>query len=61
MAIIRPLALSVILLCAIEILQAAKAGLSDTAILIIAIIAVILALADLLAPLYARHPAPPPQ
>ena len=48
MTVIRPLHIGVILLCVIEILQGAKVSLSHTAQLIIAIVAVILVVLDLL-------------
>lgn len=48
MTVIRPLHVAVIILGAIEILQWAKANLSDTANLILAIIAVVFVVLDLL-------------
>ena len=57
MTVIRPLHIGVILLCVIEILQGAKASLSTTAQLIIAIVAVLLVVLDLLLP-YARRTVP---
>lgn len=57
MTIIRPLHIAVIILGAIEILQWAKAGLSDTANLILAIIAVVFVVLDLLV-YYSRRGTP---
>ena len=55
--VIRPLPFAVILLAVIEILQGAKVNLSPTAQLIIAIVAVIFAVVDLLL-IYSRRTAP---
>ena len=48
MTVLRPLHIAVLILCAIEILQWAKAGLSTTANLILAIIATVFAVLDAL-------------
>jgi membrane-bound ClpP family serine protease len=58
MTVIRPLHIAVILLAVIFILQGAKAHPSNTVVLILAIVAAILAVIDLLAPVtYGRRRA----
>lgn len=56
--LIRPLPFAVILLGAIEILQGAKVNLSHTAQLVLAIVAVILAVLDVLVVYSNRRVAP---
>lgn len=57
MIFIRPLHLAVVLLATIFILVAAKAHPSNTVVLVLAIVAVVLVVLDLLVPLYGRRRA----